>query len=149
MITTLSAYKEMILASSGGKSDIKLRNGQSIVSDSAGPVAPSYEPASLIPHNIGLDAVSVELSASHDVFSAVDDFYNLGRSGRFDAFHKLSPEDKEQFVKIVAELAKSGYIGYEELIVDKKVERHEIVSQIGDDRLRNARVYDRSKYPHH
>ena len=96
-----------------------------------------------------INAASVELSASHDVFSAVDNFYNLGRSGRFDAFHKLSPEDKEQFVKMVAELAKSDYVGYQEFIVNHKVERHEVVSQIGDERLRNARVFDRGKYHHH
>lgn len=91
------------------------------------------------------NAVSVDFSVSHDVFSAVDDFFNLGKSGRFNSFHSLSPEDKEQFVKIVAELAKSGYVGFEELLVNKKVERHEITSQIGDQRLRLARVYDSSK----
>jgi hypothetical protein len=145
MITTLSAYKEMIFASSGEKSQPQLREYQNVASGGTDPVAELAGQA--IDHKI-IDAVSVELSASHDVFSAVDDFYNLGRSGRFDAFHKLSPEEKEQFVKIVAELAKSGYVGYEELIVNNKVERHEIVSQIGDYRLRNARVYDRSKFPH-
>ena len=91
------------------------------------------------------DALSVEFSVSRDMFTAVDDFFNLGKSGRFDAFHALSPEDKEQFVKIVAELAKSGYVGYEELIVNKKVERHEVASQIGNRRVRHARVYDNSK----
>ena len=148
MITTLSAYKEMIFASSGERSQPQLRGNQNVASGGTDPTASSPEPASQTWDHKSIGAVSVELSASHDVFSAVDDFYNLGRSGRFEAFHKLSPEDKEQFVKIVAELAKSGYVGYEELIVNNKVERHEIISQIGDDRLRNARVYDRSKYPH-
>jgi len=146
MITTLSAYKEMIFASSGGKSQLQLRENQNLASGGTDPVV---ELAGQMSDHKSIDAFSVELSASHDVFSAVDDFYNLGRSDRFEAFHKLSPEEKEQFVKIVAELAKSGYVGYEELIVNNKVERHEIVSQIGDYRLRNARVYDRSKYPHH
>ena len=61
----------------------------------------------------------------------------------------LSPEDKEQFVKMVAELSKSGYLGYQEFIVNHKVERHEVVSQIGDERLRNAHVFDRGKHPHY
>lgn len=148
MITTLSAYKEMILEASGGKTRSQPGLNQNIAAGGTYPVLSEAGPASQMTDSKSIDAVSVELSASHDVFSAVDDFYNLGRSDRFDAFHKLSPGDKEQFVKIVAELAKSGYIGYEELIVNKKAERHEIVSQIGDDRLRNARVYDRSKYPH-
>ena len=149
MITTLSAYKEMIAASSGGKSNPQLLRGQDATSGTADPAAPTTEHAVEMTGGKMIDAVSVELSASHDVFSAVDNYFNLGRSGRFDTFHKLSPEDKEQFVKIVAELAKAGYIGYEELIVNKKLERHEILSQIGDRRLRDARVYDGSKYPHH
>jgi len=148
MITTLSAYKEMIFAPTGERSQPQLNGHQNIASGVTDPVASETELVGQIMDNKRIDAVSVELSALHDVFSAVDNFYNLGRSGRFDAFHKLSPEDKEQFVKIVAELAKTGYVGYEELIVNNKVERHEIVSQIGDNRLRNARVYDRSKYPH-
>lgn len=99
-------------------------------------------------HNVNINATDpVELSVSKDVFSAVDNFFNLGNSGRFDAFHNLSREDKEQFVKIVAELAKSGYMGYEELIVNKKVEKHEMANQIGDDRLHGAKLYDRSKNP--
>ncbi|MEI6205265.1 MAG: hypothetical protein WCP20_00650 [Desulfuromonadales bacterium] len=148
MVTNLSAFKELMLASSGGKSNSTLRKAERVVADSADPVALLPENAGHVSGDQAADAVSVELSASHDVFSAVDDFFNLGRSGRFDAFHKLTPADKEQFVKIVAELAKSGYVGYEELIVHKKVERHEILTQIGDDRLRNAKVYDNSKNPH-
>lgn len=54
-------------------------------------------------------------------------------------------EDKGKFVSIVAELTKAGYMGYEELVVDNRVERHEIAQQIGDDRVRGARVYDESK----
>lgn len=145
MITTLSTYKEMIMASSGEKSHHQLRKGRDVETGSANPPALLAEPDSQISAGRSSDAFSVDFSASHDLFSAVDDYFNLGRSGRFDAFHSLSPEDKEQFVMIVAELAKSGYIGYEELIVNKKVERHEITSQIGDSRLRNARIYDDPK----
>lgn len=94
------------------------------------------------------NAVSVDFSVSHDVFSAVDNFFNLGTSGRFDAFHALSPTDKEQFVKVVAALAQSGYVGYEDLVVNNKVERHDLTTQIGDQRLYHARVYDNSKDPH-
>jgi hypothetical protein len=148
MITSLSAYKEMITAASGGKPDPQLRRREGVASAGTDPVASLPGRDDRASDDKAIDAVSVDLSASHDVFSAVDSYFNLGKSGRFDAFHKLSAEDKEQFVKIVAELAKSGYIGYEELIVNKKIERHEILSQIGDRRLDNARVYDSSKHPH-
>ena len=149
MITPHSAYKEVVSPSSGERSQPQLRGNQNIASGGAEAVPSEAELAGQVVGNKSIDAVSVELSASHDVFSVVDDFYNLGRSGRFDAFHKLSPEDKEQFVKMVAQLAKSGYVGYEERIVDHKVERHDVVSEIGDHRLRNARVVDRAKYPYH
>jgi hypothetical protein len=142
MISTISAYKEMLLSSASGKagqqSGTVAENGAS-GSTEASPAKPAG------PNVNALDPV--ELSVSHDVFSAVDDYFNLGKSGRFDAFHKLSRDDKEQFVKIVAELAKAGYAGYEELIVNKKIEKHEVLNQVGDDRLRNAKVYDRPKTP--
>ena len=134
MIATIAAYKEAIMASSGDK----LRSA---------PAVSTAGQASSISHAPPSDAVSVDLSVSHDVFSAVDNYFNMGSSGRFDAFHSLNRADKEQFIKIVAELARSGYMGYEELVVNKKVERHEISTQIGDHRLENARVYDRPKTP--
>ena len=108
MITPHSAYTEVISPSSGERSQPRLRGNQNIASGGADAIPSEAELAGQVAGNKTLDAVSVELSASHDVFSAVDDFYDLGRSGRFDAFHKLSPEDKEQFVKMVAQLAQSG-----------------------------------------
>jgi len=146
MITTLSTYGEVVSPSSGESSQPQLRGKQNIASGATDAVPAEAKVAGQVMDSKTVDAASVELSASHDVFSAVDNFYNLGRSGRFDAFHKLSPEDKEQFVKMVAELSKSGYLGYQEFIVNHKVERHEVVSQIGDERLRNAHVFDRGRH---
>ncbi|WP_136524945.1 hypothetical protein [Geomonas ferrireducens] len=130
MISALAAYKAMILGST----------------TDTGSAKPSHK------RDGGADATAdadlVNISTSQDVFTAVDNFFNLGASNRFDAFHKLSPNDKEQFVQIVADLAKSGYMGYEELVVNKKVERHDLENKIGDDRIRGARVYDRAKETH-
>ncbi|WP_129126814.1 hypothetical protein [Geomonas oryzae] len=127
MISALAAYKAMILGST----------------TDTGSAKPSSK------RDNGVDATAeadmVNISTSQDVFTAVDNFFNLGASNRFDAFHKLSPDDKEQFVQIVADLAKSGYMGYEELVVNKKVERHDLENKIADDRIRGARVYDRAK----
>lgn len=145
MDLTISTLREMVLK----KSDLSHKSENEVTNQiqlqlspevvSLGAVTESKSKAS--PEA----ALSVDFSVSQDVFGAVNDFFNLGKSGRFDAFHSLSPDDKEQFVKIVAELAKSGYVGFEELLVNKKVERHEISSQIGNQRLRLARVYDNSK----
>lgn len=142
MITTLNGLREMMLTTADAKVQAQSRTSQQVQNQE------NTDPKGLSPvkeKSAPEDAVSVELSVSHDVFSAVDDFFNLGTSGRFDAFHALAPKDKEQFVKIVAELAKSGYVGYEELIINNKVERHEVTSQIADRRAQQAKVYDNSK----
>ncbi|OGR29848.1 MAG: hypothetical protein A2X79_03855 [Desulfuromonadaceae bacterium GWB2_53_15] len=146
MITTLSALREKMLSTEDAAAQSQPRINQHARQQGAvDPVNLSQATGSQAVRSGSDDALSVEFSVSRDVFTAVDDFFNLGKSGRFDAFHALPPEDKEQFVQIVAELAKSGYVGYEELIVNKKVERHEVASQIGNRRVRNARVYDNSK----
>jgi len=146
MITTLSALRDQMLSGAETASRSQLQANRQLRQQGAADsqtLSPTADSQAINPG--ANDAVSVEFSVSRDVFSAVDDFYNLGKSGRFDAFHSLSPADKEQFVKIVAELAKSGYVGYEELIVNKKVERHEVTTQVADRRVQHARVYDNSK----
>lgn len=144
MISEISAYKEMLLSNTNGKP------GQQLSKSAEGGLAASIKAA--VAGQTGqqqgdnVNAVDpVELSVSHDVFSAVDDYFNLGKTGRFDAFHNLSRDDKEMFVKIVAELARNGYAGYEELIVNKKIEKHEVLNQIGNERLDKAKIYDRPK----
>jgi len=88
------------------------------------------------------NGVSVDLSASHDVFDVVDKFFNLNGSGQFESLNSLTPEEKGQAIKMITDLAKTGYVGYEVLLVDNyKVERHDVVMEIGDERLRKARVY--------
>lgn len=88
-----------------------------------------------------LPAVINEAGKS-DVFSAVDSFFNLGNSDRLSSYDNLSDKDKASFVKIVAELAKQGYVGYEILEINGQPEKHSIESQIGDDRVKNAKLYD-------
>jgi hypothetical protein len=134
MISALSAYKAMILDSASGKSDAKVNAPASNTTVPDGDAGNSAIPADL-----------VNISSSQDVFSAVDSFFDFGKSNRFDDFHKLSAKDKEQFVQIVADLAKAGYMGYEELVVNKKVERHDLENKIGDQRIRGAKVYDNAK----
>lgn len=146
MITSLSAYKEMIEAAAGLNAGQKLKAGyKNALSIDSGVSSP--EVAAKLESVSSADAVAVDISVSQDVFAAVDSFFNLGKSGRVDDVRKLSPEDKKQFEKIVGALASAGYAGYEELMVNNKLERHEILNQIGDRRLRHAKVYDASKDP--
>lgn len=141
MINALSAYRAMIDASAS-EASAKRKKGSAAGANSVVPLSEVVGNAS---GSSAPDGDLVNISGSKDVFTAVDNFFNMGKSDRFEDFHNLSREDKETFVKIVAELAKAGYMGYEELIVNNKVERHEIAHQMGDDRIRGARVYDESK----
>jgi len=125
MITKLSTYMAMIDPSAATAAEQNVRKRTSA---SAGAPSPAAD--------------SVDISASSDVFSAVDSFFDLGKSNRFEDYNKLSPGDQEKFTQIVGELAKQGYAGYEELKVGDKIERHEVLDKVVDDRLRGARVYD-------
>jgi hypothetical protein len=141
MLSIPSTCKEMIDVSAWVHDGQTAKKGEKVSSD-VRPMPKAADPAGMIAGGTAANDVSVDLSASPDVFSAVDSFFNMGKSNRLDDFDKLSPKDKEQFVMMVAELAKSGYVGYEELVVDHKVERHDLATQVGDRRLHDARVYD-------
>ena len=139
MISALSAYKAMMQAPADEKPAKRV--------DSLNALASLSEPMNEVDGSASPDGDVVNISGSQDVFTAVESFFNQGKSNRFEDFHNLSREDKETFVKVVAELAKSGYMGYEELIVDNKIERHDLTTQIADDRIRGAKAYDSAKDP--
>ena len=112
------------------------------------PVSPARSHDDAIPFNPGASGTAstvtpqaTSLSAHPDVFSAVESFFDLNRSGRFDQVQALPAEERRQFYKIVGTLLMNGYIGYETLVVDHKIERHDVTLQIGDRRLRHARIY--------
>ncbi|OGV49742.1 MAG: hypothetical protein A2017_09575 [Lentisphaerae bacterium GWF2_44_16] len=79
---------------------------------------------------------------STNVFGAVDNFFNLGKSGRLNSYFNLSGQDKEDFLKIVSSLLQQGYMGYEMLEIDGQVEKHSIESQMTDKRASEAKIYD-------
>lgn len=88
---------------------------------------------------------SLEISPSMNAFKKLDDFLNLGKSDRLDT-SDLSPEEKKEFLKMLSKLLKLGIVGYEELEVDGKKEKHYIVNQIGDQRLKDAKLWDEYRY---
>lgn len=85
------------------------------------------------------DGVTVDLSLSANVMAAVDDIFNLGK--RHGGEIRLSRKEQDQVFRIVGELLKNGYVGYEWLRVGNKIERHDVDMKIADSRLRNARLY--------
>lgn len=83
---------------------------------------------------------SAEISNTAKAFKKIDSFLNLGEPRSF-SLEDLSPDEKEEFLTMLAKLLEKGIIGYEELEVDGKKEKHFIVTQIGDERLKGAKLY--------
>ena len=85
---------------------------------------------------------SSEISDTSRVFLQVDRFLNLGSADRLDPGKLNSPEGKE-YLKILSGLLKKGVVGYEVLKVNGQPEKHFIETEIGDSRLKGAKVYKR------
>lgn len=83
---------------------------------------------------------SLEISDTSKVFSQVDKFLNLGDPDRLN-LGKMSPSDKKEFIKVVADLAQRGIMGYEILKVNGEPEKHFIENEIGDSRIKGAKLY--------
>lgn len=88
---------------------------------------------------------TIEISNSTRAFMKVNDFLNLGKPDRLDT-SDMSTGEKKEFLKMLSELLKRGIVGYEELEVDGKKEKHFIVNQIGNHRLDDAKLYREKKY---
>lgn len=82
----------------------------------------------------------IEISNTSKAFDRLNDFMNLGKPGRMD-ISDLSPEEREEFLKMLADLLKNGIVGYEVREVDGKPEKHFIVNEIGDERLYGTKLY--------
>lgn len=84
---------------------------------------------------------SAEISNTAKAFKKIDGFLNLGKPRSF-TLDELSPEEKDEFISMLSKLLQKGIIGYEELEVDGKKEKHFIVTQIGNQRIKGAKLYD-------
>lgn len=89
---------------------------------------------------------SIYISNSSKAFKKIDDFLNLGKPDRL-AMDGMNEEEKKEFLKMLASLLKKGIVGYEVLKVNGKPEKHFIVNQIGNERIKGANLYkDKSPY---
>lgn len=80
------------------------------------------------------------ISNTSKAFDKVEDFLNLGKSGRLD-IGDLNEDEKKEFLKILASLLQKGIVGYEILEVNGKPEKHFIECEIGDQRIKQAKLY--------
>lgn len=88
---------------------------------------------------------SIEISNTSKVYDRIDKFLNLGRPDRLDV-SDLNNVEKEEFLKMLTDLIRKGIVGYEILEVNGKPEKHYIVNQIGDERLKGAKLYLKKGY---
>lgn len=88
---------------------------------------------------------SIEISNTSKVYDRIDKFLNFGRPDRLDV-SDLNNSEKEEFLKMLTNLIKKGIIGFEVLEVNGKPEKHYIVNQIGDERLKGAKLYLKKGY---
>lgn len=86
---------------------------------------------------------SIEISNTAKVYDKVDKFLNLGAKDRLD-FSGLNKEEKKEFLKMVSSLVKNGVVGYEILEVKGKPEKHFLENQIGNERLKGAKLYNKN-----
>ena len=87
---------------------------------------------------------TASISDASKVFSQVDKVFNLGNTDSVDVGN-MSPADKKEFIKIVANLLHKGVVGYEVLNVNGQPEKHFIENEIGDERIKGAKLYNNGK----
>ena len=87
----------------------------------------------------------LQISNTSKVFNKLDNFLNLGKSGRLDV-GDLNDEEKNEFYKMLSDLIKANIVGYEVLEINGKPEKHYVVNQIGDKRTYGAKLYTKKSY---
>jgi len=88
---------------------------------------------------------SIEISNTAKVYDKVDKFLNLGDSDRLDV-GELNEAERKEFLKMLTALIKKGLVGYEVLDVNGKPEKHFVDNQIGDKRLKGAKLYKKKDF---
>lgn len=88
---------------------------------------------------------SAEISNTAKVLNNIDKFFNLGRDDRTE-LSDMNTAEQQEFIKMTADLIKHGIMGYEVLDVKHKPEKHDIVLEIGDQRIKGAKLYKKDGY---
>ena len=88
---------------------------------------------------------SVQISNTAKVYNNVNKFMNLGRSDRME-LSKMNAAEKDEFLKMLATTIQKGIVGYEVLDIKGKPEKHFIDTEIGDQRIKGAKLYKKKGY---
>ena len=74
---------------------------------------------------------------SRKVWRKIDNFFDFGSSKGLN-FNDFSKQELEQYLSTMSKLLKKGIIGWKYYEVNGQIEKHFIVTSIGDQRLSNA-----------
>jgi DNA replication protein DnaD len=87
---------------------------------------------------------TIEISDSAKVFSNIDKVFDVSNPDRLN-LSDMNETEKKDFLNTLGNLLKKGFMGYETLKVKGKLEKHFIETEIGDERLKGAKVYIKDK----
>jgi len=87
---------------------------------------------------------SIEISDSTKAFAAVEKTLDLSSLHSID-LSGLSEQEKEEYGKMLSSLMKKGIAGYEVLNVNGEPEKHFLETEIGDERIKGAKLYRRKE----
>jgi DNA replication protein DnaD len=87
---------------------------------------------------------TIEISDSAKVFSNIDKVMDVSDPNRLN-LSDMNETEKKDFLNTLGNLLKKGFMGYETLKVKGKPEKHFLETEIGDQRLKGAKVYIRDK----
>jgi len=87
---------------------------------------------------------TIEISDSAKVFSNIDKIFDVSNPDRLN-LSDMNESEKKDFLKNLSNLLKKGFMGYETLKVKGKLEKHFLETEIGDERLKGAKVYIKDK----
>lgn len=85
------------------------------------------------------EAEKDKIPFSPKVFRKIDRFFDLGSTSTLD-LGDLSKEESRQFWKVVSKLLQKGLVGYNYYEIDGKIEKHYVISDLGNQRLAGSKV---------
>jgi hypothetical protein len=83
---------------------------------------------------------SIEISNTSKVVAKLDGVLNLGKSDRLNV-GEMNGAEREEFLKMLSTILKKGIVGYEVLEINGQPEKHDVTNQIGDERVKGAKLY--------
>ncbi|MBM2816749.1 MAG: hypothetical protein HW421_3511 [Ignavibacteria bacterium] len=89
--------------------------------------------------NKGISNASIPKLSGINIYDRVDKFFDLGAKKDL-SFSDMTETEKDEFLRIVAKMLRSGLVGYNYFEKNGKIEKHFIESQMLDRTLKHKRL---------